>query len=362
MFKSSDKQVVINIESGTVVRVLVLVVITLLALSFFERIAHPLTLIAISFFFALGLNPIVTAIANRLRAPSRVKATAGAYVLVIAFLGLFISFVVPPLIRQTVDFVQEVPNTIENVTREDSSFNHFVQKYNLQEDVNKFSDEFGNRFKDIDGPLLSTVGTIGSALISLVTVLVLTFMMLVEGHTWLNRFWSIQDPKKREHRQKLARRMYRVVTNYFNGQVFIALLGGLFASVVIYILSQIFDAPVNAIALGGIIGMFALLPLIGTIIGSIIVVLACLLVSIPLAIAVGVYFIVYQQIENVTIQPYIQSRGSNLTPLIVFVAAILGIGFGGFLGAVVSIPIAGCIKILIEDYFEQRAGKKLKEA
>jgi predicted PurR-regulated permease PerM len=76
--------------------------------------------------------------------------------------------------------------------------------------------------------------------------------------------------------------------------------------------------------------------------------------SVPLAITMLVYFIVYQQIENVTIQPYFQSRKNDLSPMLVFIAALLGIGFGGLLGGFVAIPVAGCIKILLEDWLEDR--------
>jgi predicted PurR-regulated permease PerM len=67
-----------------------------------------------------------------------------------------------------------------------------------------------------------------------------------------------------------------------------------------------------------------------------------------------IYLVVYQQIENATIQPYIQSKRNELTALTVFVAALLGIGFGGLLGGLVAIPIAGCIKILFEDWLDDR--------
>ena len=70
------------------------------------------------------------------------------------------------------------------------------------------------------------------------------------------------------------------------------------------------------------------------------------------------YFVVYFFVENHTFQPYLQSRLNELTPLTVFVAALLGIGFGGFLGAIVAIPLASAVKILLEDYFERRSGKK----
>jgi predicted PurR-regulated permease PerM len=67
-----------------------------------------------------------------------------------------------------------------------------------------------------------------------------------------------------------------------------------------------------------------------------------------------VYFILYFFIENHTFQPYIQSKLNELTPLTVFVAAVLGVGFGGLLGAIIAIPAASAIKILVEDYFERR--------
>ncbi len=158
----------------------------------------------------------------------------------------------------------------------------------------------------------------------------------------------------RKHREELAYRMYKVVVNFVNGQALVAVIGGTFAAIALFILGQVFNAPINAIALGGIIALFALMPLIGTIIGSFIAVLACLLVSVPLAIAAAIYFIIYQQIENVTVQPYVQARSNNLTPLTVFMSALVGVGFGGILGALIAIPAAGCIKILLEDYFQHK--------
>lgn len=357
-----QNQVVINIDSFTVLRILLLVIAGLAAITFFKNVAHSLTLIFISFFLALALNPAVSKIAGLLKSGSRVRATGVAYLAVIAVLAAFVTFVIPPLVKQTVDFIKEVPASIQDYKNEDSPLNDFVERYNLEQQVDNFSKDFGNRFDNIGGPVLSTAGKIGSTVVSVITVLVLTFMMLVEGPAWLQRFWGVHPSAKRAHRKELAYKMYRVVTNYVNGQVFIAALGGIFASIALFIFSQIFDAPVNAVALGGIIALFALLPMIGTILGSVIVVLACLLVSVPLAIAAAIYFVIYQQIENVTIQPYIQARGNNLTPLMVFVAALLGVGFGGFLGAVVAIPVAGCIKILADDYFANRSNRDLKEA
>lgn len=348
------EHVEITIEARTIIKIMVVVVLTLMAMAVVRNIVQQLTLLAISFFLALALNPAVSRIANLLKTRSRVQATGVAYVLVLTFLIAFFSLVMPPLVKQTVDFIKDVPQTIQEFKREDSPFNNFVHKYNLNSQVDRFTSDFSDKFGDLGQPVLTTAGKVGSTVVSTVTVLVLTFMMLVEGPAWLDKFWATQNARHRNHRKKIAKRMYRVVTAYVNGQAVIAALGGFFATIVLFILSQIFDASINPIALGGIISLFALLPLIGTTIGSAIVALACALVSVPLALAFLVYFVIYQQIENVTIQPYVQSKGNDLTPLLVFVAALLGVGVAGILGAFAAIPVAGCLKILIEDHFERR--------
>lgn len=359
MSKQDDKrQINVTFDYGTVARAIALVAVAGLAVVFLSKIIQPLVLILISFFLALALNPAVSWIARHLKSKSRVRATGVAYLVVIGFLIGFFSFVFPPLVKQTVDFIKEIPSTIQDVKNQNNAVSSFIYKYNIDEEIDQLTSDFGSRFEDISKPALATAGKIGTTLVGIVTVLVLTFMMLVEGPVWLERYFTNLKNKHRSHHKKLASRMYKVVVSYVNGQVVIAVLGGIFASITLFIASQVLNVSINAVALGGIIALFALLPLIGTIIGSIIVVLSCLLVSIPLAIVMAIYFVIYQQIENVTIQPYIQSRGSSLTPLIVFVSALLGIGLGGILGAILAIPAAGCIKVIIDDYFERKNDAK----
>lgn len=144
------------------------------------------------------------------------------------------------------------------------------------------------------------------------------------------------------------------VSGFVNGQVILALLAGSFSFLALEVITNIMNVSVNALALAGIVAVFGLIPLIGNPLSSTIVILVCLSNSTSLAIAMLIYFVVYFFVENHTLQPVIQSRLNDLTPLLVFVAAILGVGFGGLLGAIVAIPAATAVKILIEDYFEQR--------
>ena len=162
------------------------------------------------------------------------------------------------------------------------------------------------------------------------------------------------DEKKRVHLADVVRRMYRVVTGFVNGQLLIALIAAFFAAIVLFILNTVFDASINPIAMAGIVFIFGLIPLIGNILAAAIVVLVCALSSFPLALAAGVYFLIYQQVENATLQPYIQSRNNQLTPLTVFIVALVGAGLAGLIGALAAIPIAGCAKIIIDEYIDVR--------
>lgn len=351
-FRGSDKT--ISITTETIVKAIALTFGAFFALKFIGAVSHQLTLIAISAFLAMALNPAVNWLTKRFKSKSRIRATGVAYLAVLSVLTAFLMLVVPPLVSQTTDFVRDLPRTIEDFQKQDSAVSNFVSRYNLNEQLDKLSQDLGSRGGELANPILNTAGRAVATLISIVTVLVLTFMMLIEGPVWLERFLSLQPESKRTRRRKIAARMYKVVTGYVNGQVLIAAIAAVFAFIALMIGNTIFDANVNAVALAGITFIFGLIPLVGTILGSAIVVLMCLFASSGLAIMMAIFYLVYQQIENTTLQPYIQSKSNQLTPLTVFVSALLGAGFGGLLGALAAIPVAGCLRILAEEWLNKR--------
>lgn len=351
--KHKDR-VSITIDTATILKILGIVILAFVGLSILKKAAPVLILIFVAFFLALALNPAVGYIAKKLKSQSRVRATGIAYIAVLTLLITFFMLVTPPLMKQTADYVKQVPGTIQNAKNEDSSLGNFVKTYKLEKQVDQISSDFSKRFENVGEPALTAASTLVVIIASTVAVLVLTFMMLVEGPKWLDKLWAIQPKDKRESRKQTAGKMYKVVTSYVNAQFLIAFIGANFALIALFILSNIFNASINVIALAGIVGLFSLMPMIGATIGAVIVVIATLLVSAPLAISMGIYFIIYQQIENTTIQPYIQAKNNNLTPLMVFTAALIGASVAGLLGALVAIPTIGCIKILVEDHYHRR--------
>lgn len=347
--------ITINLSTEAVVRTIVLIIIALLAVKFFSRVSHQLVLFMVAGFLALALNPAVSLISRHLRIKRRVLATGIAYLIVISLLALFVFLVVPPLVRQSNSFIRSVPNTLSNLDTANSAPARLVRRYKLQPQVAHLTAQAKEHFDNAPQIIFTTAGRVTSVVVSIITVLVLTFMMLVEGPLWLKRLWAITPPDKTKDYQELVHKMYKIVTSYVNGQVLIAAIASLFSFTALVIASKILGVTINAVALAGIVFLFGLVPLIGNTIAAVIVVILSLFVSTPLAVIMAIYFPVYQQIENATLQPHIQAKNNQLTPLLVFMAALIGAGLGGLLGALIAIPAAGCIRVLIE----YRYGDKL---
>lgn len=350
----STKTTEVSISNDTIVRAIFIAVATVIAFRVLINLTHILTLITVSFFLALALNPAVARISRAMNIKSRAAATGLAYIFVMAILAIFVALVVPPLVKQTTDFLRSIPETITDFQASDTGLSRLVERYELNEQLSKISDEISGKVGDITGPVLSTAGRIGGTIISTITVLILTFMMLVEGPYWLNKILDMQPKNERERRRKVAYRMYRVVTGYVNGQVLIAAIAASFSAIALFIGNSLADTAVNPIALAGIVFLFGLIPMIGNSLAAAVVVLFCLFSSPGLAIGMAIFFLLYQQIENATLQPYIQSRSNDLTPLIVFVSAILGAAIAGLLGALAAIPVAGCLRVLFDEYLADK--------
>lgn len=357
--KNDDRKVEVNLTNRTIVRVILWLVAAIVAYKTLLEIADVLTLIFGAFFLALALNPVVSWMSRRLRIKSRARATAAAYVTVISIISLFFVLITPPLVSQTRDFINEVPQQIDNFQKQDSGLAQTAKRYNLDERISSSAKEFASNYGDFGSTVLDTGKRVAGIIISMLVVVVIAFMMLVEGPYWMELIWGMLPKKSRPRTKRLVREMYKGVSGFVNGQVIVSLVAGACVFVALTIASHIVGVSVNATALAGIVAVFGVIPLFGNPISSTIVILFCLLSSFTLALVMLIYFVVYFFIENHSLQPYIQSRLNRLTALSVLVAALIGIGLAGFMGAIIAIPVASAIKVLVEDYFKRQSDTAL---
>jgi len=347
----------IEIDTRTFVRFWLVVIGFAFAILAIYSARTALIMLGAALFLALALNKPVTFLAKYLPGKSRVWPTAAAFILVVVLLGGFVFLVVPPIIQQTAKFAETVPSLVETVTTQWQGVSHLIDKYHLHGQVDSAMESIRNNTSswtaNIGSNLLSGIGSVGSFLASSSLVLVLAFLMLVEGPMWLNRLWGVyNDEERMEYHRNLVHKMYHVVTGYVTGQLTVSGIGSLSAGLVVFILSLIFPNIPGNLALPTIAIAFtlSLIPMFGATIGGIIVSLLLAFNDLTAGIIFAIFFIVYQQVENNFISPTIQARKLELSALAVLTAVTIGLYVFGLAGGIISIPIAGCIKVLVEDY------------
>lgn len=348
----------IDFNLSTIVKVVGVIAVVWLGWNILIAIFPVIIWLIAALFFAVALNPAVSKIASLLPSPNRAVATGIAFVLVLGVLVLLLGVTLPPIFSQIIDFFTNsetgLPAIYADFIKEDNFFANLINTYELNDDISSFINDIGSRVAGSQGTLTGLLNLLFSFAVNVIGVLVLTFMMLVEGPRLIKQVTSLAStPQQLARWERIGRQMYEVVASYINGQLIIAVIAGSVALLTILIVNHFVagDVP-NPLAMAGIVAIMTLIPLIGATVAAVIVVAATLLVSLKTAIIMAIFFIVYQQIENATIQPHIQSRSLNLSAMMVFIVAIIGARLGGIWGAILAVPAAGCIRVLIVDYFQ----------
>ncbi len=343
-----------EISNRAIIKLFASILIFIFSIYFIYKIQSVLMLIVISGFLALSIYRPVNFIATKLKI-SRGAGTAIAYVLIVGIVSYLAFVTIPPLIKQVYSLALNAPELIEDAKNSSKLANNLITKLNIESRAESFSAYASANWDNLATGALSKFQSFLGFMSSLIMVLVLTLMMITEGPEILNNIWMLyKDPIKKKKHQKLFKKMYRVITGYMNGQIILTTLNASFALIFIMIASKIAGVTVQyPLALWAMIWLAGLIPLVGATLGAAIAVMFTLFSSWKLSLAILIYYIIYQQIENSTLQPWIQSKSIHASALMIIVAALIGGSFGGLVGAFLAIPAAGCLKVLIDFYIKE---------
>jgi predicted PurR-regulated permease PerM len=269
------------------------------------------------------------------------------------------ALIVPPIVTGVNDLAQNAPKYARDVT-------NFVEK-------NKRLRKFNNDYKITDklqqeagklpsklGGAATTLRDVGfgivSSIFAVVTILILTAFMLGSGGQWVDRAVELQPESRRWRMRRAVDDIRRAVGGYVGGVLIQAAIAGLASYVVLAILGVPFKEP-----LAVLIFFFDLIPLVGATIAAVLVGIATLFASFPIAVIVWtIWSIGYQQVENSVIQPQIQRRTVNVHPFITVVSVLFGATLLGVPGALVAIPAAASIQIGLKEWWEYRGGRTVE--
>ena len=333
-----------------------------------------LVIVGASIFLALALKPLVHKVNDFFTKcfgkdkKHQTLSAVMAYLIVVLVIGAIVAIVGPVVVNETARFVQNFPETFEKTFGGWDGVNAFGKNIGIEnlhnEITNAMSGLSNNLLGFLGNNLVSSVSGVADIVMKIVLVLVLTLLFLLEGPDLLNQFWKLLGADKEENKSTRAARdvvtkMANVISTYVSRQVLVAMIDGAATALIVFLLSLFLgNSSSLAIPMGMITMLFYLIPMFGQFIGGTLVTVI-LFFSSPLAAGIfAVVYILYSQIENNVIAPKIQGSALNLQPVIILSAVTIGMYMFGLLGAIIAIPIAGCIRVLIEEYPKLRAARE----
>jgi predicted PurR-regulated permease PerM len=241
---------------------------------------------------------------------------------------------------------------VERAEKGEGRVGELIKRYNVDEFVRDNAPKLRERLNELGGPAVRTIQTVATGAFAVLTILVLTFFILLEAPKIINAFLVLFSERHRAQLRRIGHDAGRAVTGYMAGNLLISLIAG----TVTYVTLRIVGVPfANVLAVW--VGFADLIPLVGATLGAIPTVFVAFLHSTGAGVAVLIVYIVYQQVENHALQPVVMSRTVKLNPLLVLVAVLVGVELAGFVGALLAIPAAGVIQVVVKDLWEERQAR-----
>ena len=307
-------------------------------------------LILIALFLAMGLNPAVEAL--RRRNMSRVTAVTIIFTSVIAFVIFFALVVAPPVISQGTQLINKAPTLLGDLTNNAT--------------INKLNDQYGiidtlqSKLTSVtsDGTLLISAfgGVIGvgksvlSGFFTFLTILVLTLYFITSLPQAVNLGLSLVPASRRARVGHLTNAIIARVGSFVGSQIVIAAMASFF----VFVLSLVLGLP-SPIAIGMIVFVCGLIPLVGHFLGSGIVTIIALTQSIAIGVIAFVAYVVYVQIENYVVTPRIMKRTLAVPGAVTIISALIGSSLLGLVGGLLAVPVAASIILILDEVVIPRA-------
>jgi predicted PurR-regulated permease PerM len=303
----------------------------------------------VSAFLAVALSPAVDAIQRRW-VHRRGGAAAIVYLLMIVVIVGLGALFIPTLVSQVNDLVDAAPGYVKDLTAGRGPLGFLETKYHVVERVQDAVK--GNGSGRIAGGATAALDVTRSVITfvaGVVTILFMTFFMLLEGPAWRDRFIALLPPRAQPRAHGIAQEIGQTIGGYVTGNLLISVIAGFFTTIVLLVVGVPF-----ALALGLLVAILDLIPLAGATLGAVIVTLVALTDSLTAALIVLGWFVVYQQLENHLLQPIVYGRTVKLSPLAILVSVLVGAEVAGVIGALGAIPVAGTVQIIISDWLQHR--------
>ena len=336
----SPQRIVLDVPLRTVAKVLAAILVFTIAVSLLESVRTVLVWVGMAVFIAIALNPAVVRVERVMRRNWAVVTVFFAFI--IGLLAV-VTLLVAPFVTQINDLPSTAPHVAERLTR-NPLIHRLDRHYDIVAKIESHADS-------LPSVVFGAAGAVVNGIAATVTVLFLAAFILFELPNINRLILSQLRPPAARRAQEIGAHINRNVGGYVAGNLLISLIAGAVAVATLWILHVPY-----ALTLGVVVAIGDLIPLVGATIASIVVVaVAYFSRGTTDGLIVFAVVMAYQQIENHLIQPMVYKRTVQIPALIVLVAVLIGAALLGLLGALVAIPVAGTIQVIVKDLLNERA-------
>ncbi len=309
-----------------------------------------IVLVVVAFFLASGLDPSVRWLTRRgLRRPWAVLAVTAGFVVAIA---LFVVALVPVISDQVSAIVDNAPGWLDRL-QGNAQVQHLDDQFGIIDKAKSYVEDgqwAQSLFGGVLGVSLAVLGFLGNTFI----VIVLTLYFLASLEHIKQSLYSLTPASRRARVRQLGDRILESIGGYVSGAVVVASAAGLSSLVFLFVVGL----GEYALALAAVVTLLDVIPMIGATIGAVLVSAIALATDVKAGIACIIFYVVYQQIENYVIYPRVMSRSVNVPGAVTVIAALTGAALLGVVGALLAIPTAAALLLLLREVWiprQQRA-------
>jgi len=346
-------RVVVLFQPRSILTALGVLLAVVAAIEFMLLAQAGLTLIMIALFLALALNPAVEFVQRR-GMKKRAPAVGAVYLLALAVLALLGLVFIPPLVDQISKLVDALPTLVDDLTKGHGPLGFLERKYSVVQRVrDATTGQSANGLLGGAASALTAVKGIATTVVGSIIIAFLTFFMLLEGPAWRERCVSLIPEGHRGAVERVGAGVYRSVGGFVTGNLVASFLAGLVTAIIMLVVGVPYAVP-----LGLFVAIIELVPYVGPLVATVAVTGVALTVGTGSGLVVFGLLLTYHAIEGHTLRPYLYGRAVQLSPLAVLVAILLGTEIAGVLGALVAIPVAGSIQVIIRELLQHRQERR----
>jgi predicted PurR-regulated permease PerM len=298
-----------------------------------------LELIALAFFVAVGLEPIVAFLVRR-----KIRRGFAVAIVSLGSVGILIGFLalaIPPLVNEVDNLIKLAPHYLDTLNKRSSFLGHLNMKYHIVSHLQKALS--GGGVSTVTSGVVGAGKVVLGAITGLVIVVALTIYFLADLPRVTALLYRLVPFSRRARGGLLIDEAFARVGGYVLGNIITSVIAGV--GTLVWLL--IWGIP-YALLLSVFVAFMDLIPIVGSTIAGIIVALVGLTVSVPVALATAGYYLVYRQAEDYLITPKIMRRTVDVSGLVTVIAVLIGGTLLGIIGALIAIPIAAAIKLILE--------------